>query len=77
MLSMFAGAFWPSAFPLWKYVYSVILHMFKSSCFLDVELYEKPCANKIDSLEEIDGFLERHNIPKLNQKEIRNMKNYQ
>ena len=33
------------------------------------ELY----ANKMDNLEEIDKFLEKHKLPKLNQEEIENM----
>ena len=30
-------------------------------------------ANKMDNLEEMDKFLEKHNIPRLNQEEIENM----
>ena len=30
-------------------------------------------ANKMDNLEEMDKFLERYNLPRLNQKEIENM----
>ena len=30
-------------------------------------------ANKMDNLEEIDKFLEKHNIPRLNQEEIENI----
>lgn len=36
--------------------------------------YEQIYANKMDYLEEINTFLERYNLPKLNQKEIENMK---
>ena len=30
-------------------------------------------ANKIDNLEEMDKFLEKHNVPRLNQEEIENI----
>ena len=29
--------------------------------------YEQPYANKMDNLEEMDKFLEKYNLPKLNQ----------
>ena len=31
------------------------------------------CANKIDNLEEMDIFLKRYDLPRLNQDEIENM----
>ena len=33
------------------------------------EYYEQPYANKIDNLEEMDRFLEKFNLPRLNKKE--------
>ena len=34
------------------------------------DYYKQLHANKIDSLEEMDTFLERYNLPRLNQEEI-------
>ena len=35
--------------------------------------YQQLCANKMDNLEEMDEFLEKHNLPKLNQEEMENL----
>ena len=37
------------------------------------DYYEQLYANKIDNLEEMDKFLERYNLPRLNQEGIENM----
>ena len=37
------------------------------------DYYKQLYANKMDNLEEMDTFLERYNLPKLNQEEIENM----
>ena len=37
------------------------------------DYYKQLYANKMENLEEMDKFLERYNIPRLNQKEIENM----
>ena len=37
------------------------------------DYYQQLYANKMDYLEEMDKFLEKHNFPKLNQEEIENL----
>ena len=39
------------------------------------DYYEKLYGNKIDNLEEMDRFLEKFNLPRLNQEEIEIMNN--
>ena len=35
-----------------------------------VDYYEQLYANKVDNLEEMDKFLEKYNLPKLNQEKM-------
>ena len=37
------------------------------------DYYKQLYANKMDNLEEMDRFLEKHNLPRLNQEEIENI----
>ena len=37
------------------------------------DYYKQLYANKMDNLEEMDKFLEKNNLPRLNQEEIENM----
>ena len=37
------------------------------------DYYKQLYANKMDNLEEMDTFLETHNLPRLNQEEIENI----
>ena len=37
------------------------------------DYYKELYANKMDNLEEMDKFLEKHNLPRLNQEEIENI----
>ena len=37
------------------------------------DYYKQLCANKMGNLEEMDKFLEKHNLPRLNQEEIENI----
>ena len=39
------------------------------------DYYEQLCGNKMDNLEEMDRFLEKFNLPSVNQEEIENMSN--
>jgi len=38
------------------------------------DYYQPIYANKMDNLEEMDKFLEKYNFPKLNQKDIENLR---
>ena len=37
------------------------------------DYYKQQYAKKMDNLEEMDKFLEKHNLPRLNQEEIENI----
>ena len=37
------------------------------------DYYKQLYANKIDNIEEMDKFLEKHNLPRLNQEETENI----
>ena len=37
------------------------------------DYYDQLYVNKMDNLEQMDKFLENHNLPKLNQEEIENL----
>ena len=37
------------------------------------DYYKQHYANKMNNLEEMDKFLEMHNVPRLNQEKIENM----
>ena len=37
------------------------------------DYYKQLYADKMDSLEEMDKFLEKHNLPRLNQEELENI----
>ena len=39
----------------------------------EISYYKQLYANKMDNLEEMDKFLEKHNLPRLNQEEIENI----
>ena len=39
------------------------------------DYYEQLCDNKMDNLEEMERFLEKFNLPRLNQEEIEIMNN--
>ena len=37
------------------------------------DYYKQLYANKMDNMEEMDKFLQKHNLPRLNQEEIENI----
>ena len=37
------------------------------------DYYRQLYANKMDNLEKMDKFLEKHNLPRLNQEEVENI----
>ena len=37
------------------------------------DYYKQPYTNKMDNLEEMDKFLERYNLPRLNQEKLENI----
>ena len=37
------------------------------------DYYQQPYANKMDNLQEMEKFLEKYNLPKLNQEEMENL----
>ena len=56
---------------------SINLEVKKEKLQLILQKYRDYCkqqyVNKMDNLEEMDKFLERYNLPRLNQKEIENV----
>ena len=52
-----------------KNKFQQILQKYKGS----QDYYEQLYTNKMENLEEMDKFLERYNLPRLNQKEVENM----
>ena len=49
---------------------TVILYMIQR---IMRDYYKQLYANKMDNMEEMDKFLEKHNLPRLNQEEIENI----
>ena len=63
---------WQIHFDIWQNQYNIVKF---SNKIKKRDYSEQLYGNKIDNLEEMDRFLEKFNLPRLNQKEIEIMNN--